>query len=68
MTRKHTNNRMQKKPTIFVATKKKKNHNEKTEWIINMTRELRRFEAGPKAEMHIDLLKTTLKKYQTRKR
>ena len=36
-----------------------KNHNEKAEWINNMTREL---EEAPKAEIHSDLLKTTLKK------
>ena len=44
-----------------MATKKKK-HYEKTEWINNMTIELERPEEGPKAEIHIDLLKTTLKK------
>ena len=32
-----------------------------------MTKELGLLE-GPKAEIHIDLLKTTLKKYQTGKR
>ena len=44
-----------------IATKKKK-HNERAEWINNMTRELEGFEEGPKAEIHIDLLRTTLKK------
>ena len=38
-----------------------KNHNEKAEWINNITRELG-LEEGPKAEIHTDLLKTTLKK------
>ena len=33
-----------------------------------MTRELEGPEEGPKAEIHTDLLKTTLKKYQTGKR
>ena len=33
-----------------------------------MTRELKGLEEGPKAEIHIDLLKMTLKKYQTGKR
>ena len=47
-----------------MATKKKKKHNEKAEWINNMTRELE----VPKAEIHIDLLKTTLNKYQIGKR
>ena len=32
-----------------------------------MTKELEGFEGGPKAEIHIDLLKTTLKKYETGK-
>ena len=40
----------------------------KTTIIINMTRELEEPEEGPKAEIHIDLLKTTLKDYQTGKR
>ena len=39
-----------------------KKHNEKAEWINNMTRELEGHERGPKAEIHTDLLKTTLKK------
>ena len=38
-----------------------KKHNEKAEWINNMTRELEGLEEGPKAEIHTDLLKTTLK-------
>ena len=37
-----------------------KKHNEKAEWINNMTWELG-LEEGPKAEIHIDLLKTTQK-------
>ena len=41
-----------------------KRHNEKAEWINNMTRELEGLEEGPKTEIHTDLLKTTLKKYQ----
>ena len=48
-----------------MATKK---HNEKAEWINNMTREQVGLEKGRKAEIHIDLLKTTLKKYQIGKR
>ena len=43
-----------------MATKKK--HNEKAEWIKNMTRELEGLEKGPKAKIHTDLLKATLKK------
>ncbi len=42
-----------------MATKK---HNEKVEWINNMTRELEGLKDSPKAEIHTDLLKTTLKK------
>ena len=42
-----------------MATKK---HNENTEWINNITRELEGLEEGPKAEIHIDLFKTTLKR------
>ena len=48
-----------------MATKK---HNEEAERINNMTRELEGLEEGLKAEIHTDLLKTTLKKYQTGKR
>ena len=48
-----------------MATKK---HTEKAEWINNMTRVLEEIEESMKAEIHIDLLKTTLKKYQTGKR
>ena len=44
-----------------MATKK---HNERDEWINDMTRELEGLEEGPKPEMHIDLLKTTLKNIQ----
>ena len=48
-----------------MATKK---HNEKAERMNNITRKLEGLEEGPKAEIHTDLLKTTLKKYQTGKR
>ena len=41
-----------------MATKK---HNEKLEWINNMTRELEGFEEGAKAEIHTNFLKRTLK-------
>ena len=36
-------------------------NSENAEWTNNMTRELEGLEEGPKAEIHIDLLKTTLK-------
>ena len=39
-----------------------KKHNKKAGWINNMTRELEGREGGPTAEIHTDLLKTTLKK------
>ena len=39
-----------------------KQHNEKAEWINHITRELEQHEEGPKAEIHTDLLRTTLKK------
>ena len=39
-----------------------KKHNERAEWVKNIRRELERLEEGPKAEIHIDLLKTTQKR------
>ena len=36
-------------------------NNEKTEWIINMTKELEGLEENPKAKIHINLLKMTQK-------
>ena len=39
-----------------------KKHNKNAEWINNITRELEGLEEGPKMEIHIDLLKTTLKR------
>ena len=47
-----------------MATKK---HNEKAEWINHITRELEQLEEDPKAEIHTDLLKTTLKNVSNRK-
>ena len=38
-----------------------KKHNEKAEWINDITKELEGFEEGPKAEILIKLLKKTLK-------
>ena len=35
--------------------------NKKAEWISNMTEELEGLEIGPKAEIHIGFLRTTLK-------
>ena len=39
-----------------------KKHNENAEWINNMTKELEGLEEPPKMEIHIDLLKATLKR------
>ena len=38
-----------------------KKHNEKAEWINDMARELEGLKEGPKAEIHIELLKNTKK-------
>ena len=61
ITIKHTNNRMQKKPNDSGLKYGNQKHNGKAEWIKHITRELE-LEEGPKAEIHTDLLKTTLKK------
>ena len=45
----------------------RREHNKKAEWISNMAKELEGLEDGPKVEIHKDLLRTTLKKYQIRK-
>ena len=39
-----------------------KKHNENAEWINYITRKLDGLEEGPKMEIHVDLLKTTLKR------
>ena len=39
-----------------------KKHNENAEWINNITRKLEGLEEGPKTEIHIDSLKTTLQR------
>ena len=46
-----------------MATKKTK-HNERAEWMNNMTREQEGLREGSKTDIHIDLLKTTLKYMQ----
>ena len=64
MTQKHTNNRMRKKSNdlgLKYTPHQKKKHNEKGEWMNNMTKELEGLKEGPKAEIHIDLHKRTLK-------
>ena len=40
----------------------KKKHNENAEWINNIIREQEGLKEGPKTEIHIDLLNTTLKR------
>ena len=52
---------MQMKPNDFGLKYGNRKNNEKPQWIKNMTRELKGFEEGPKEEILIDLLKTTLK-------
>ena len=60
MTQKHTNNQTPKKPNDFGRKYgNRKKHNEKAEWINDMTRELEGLEEGPKVEIHIELLKIT---------
>ena len=69
MTRKHSNNRVKEKPNNFeLKYGNQENIFKKAKWKSNMTKELKGLEEGPKAEMHIDLFKTTLKKYQIGKR
>ena len=60
MTRKYTNNQMQKKPIDFGLKYGNQKHNEKAEWINTMTRDLEGLEEGLKVEIHIDLLKMKL--------
>ena len=43
-----------------------KKHNEKAAQINDMTRELEGLEEGPKAEIHMEILKKTQKKYNAR--
>ena len=59
-----TNNREGAKETERFGAKiwEPKKHNENAEWINNITRELDGLEEGPKMEIHVDLLKITLKR------
>ena len=60
---------MQEKPKDFgQKCCKQENITKKAKWIDNITKELEGLEEDPKEEIHIDLLKPTLKKYQTGKR
>ena len=54
-------NRIQKKPNDLGLKYGNQKHNEKAEWINNITRELEGLEGDPKVKIHTDLLKTTLK-------
>ena len=56
---------MPKKPNDLGLEYGNQKHNEKAEWINNITRELEGLEEGPKAEIH--LLKTTLKRISSGK-
>ena len=47
---------------IWTIIWQSKKHNEKAEWINNMTRKLVGLEEGPKGEINIEQLKKTLKK------
>ena len=53
---------MQKKLNDFGLKYGNQKHCEKTEWINNMTRQLEGLKEGPKAKIHINSLKMTLKK------
>ena len=65
MTRKHINNRMQEKLNNFgVKYGKHREHNKKAKSISNKVKGLEGLEEGPKAKIHIDLLRMTLKKNQ----
>ena len=59
-----TNQQLDVKETKWFWTKiwQPKKHNEKAKWINNITRELEGLKEGPKREIHIELLKKTLKK------
>ena len=66
MTQKYTNNQTPRETKRF-CTKiwQPKKHNQKAEWINDMTKKLGGLEKGPKAEIHIELPKKTQKRYQT---
>ena len=57
-----TNNWMQKKPNDLGLKYGNQKYNEKVEWINNITKQLEGLEEGPKPEIHIDLLRMTIKK------
>ena len=62
MTRRHANNLMQGKQTIFGAKYVNvENIIAKAEWISNMGKELKELEEWPKVKLHINSLRTTLK-------
>ena len=53
--------------TILGKIWERKEHNRKTEWISKIGKELEGIEEGPKARIHLDLLRAILKK-RSRKR
>ena len=60
---------MQEKSNNFgVKYANQREHSKKDKWISNMAKELEGLEEGLKTEIHINLLRTTLKKYQIGKR
>ena len=66
MTRKYTNNRMQRETERFwTKIWQPRKCNEKDGWINNITKEFKGFEEDQKAGIHIDLVKTTLKHIET---
>ena len=62
MTLKNTDNQMQEKLNKFGVKYNNQENNTKAEWISNMAKELEGLEEGLKAKIHIDLLRTALKK------
>ena len=60
MTRTYTNNRMQEKLNNSGVKYDNQGNIKKNEWIINMAKALGLVQ-GPKAEIHIDLLRMTQK-------
>ena len=60
-------NQMQEKPNNFGLKCGNQENIKKAKWISNITKELEGLEEGPKVEIHIDLLKTSLKNISNQK-
>ena len=67
MSRKHANNRMQKKPNDFGLQYGNQKHYKKAKWINNMTKESEGLEESTKVELR-RFTQNNTKKYQTGKR